>query len=118
MKNTFLPILIIVFASCKSVAISQNIEGQFFKVGKDYQYSLVLNKDSSFSLTQKYFEVNSSCKGKWQYLSADTILLKCNEEDLSAKLQSGYMSEREKKVFVVSKKKLKLGGIVLKKESE
>ena len=49
-------------------------------------------EDSSFIRTQNYFEVNSTCKGKWQYLTADTILFKCDEEDLSAKLQSGYDS--------------------------
>ncbi len=118
MKNNLLLILIVVFACCKSVAISQNIDGQYFKAGKDYQYNLSLNKDSSFTLTQKYFEVNSTCKGKWSYLSRDTILLKCDEEDLSAKLQSGYMTDREKKIVVVSKNKLILGEVKLKRKRE
>lgn len=119
MRNTFLLILTIMFASCKSVAIFKNVEGQYYKSGKDYQYSLNLNKDNSFILTQKYFEVNSTCNGKWQNLSADTILLKCDvEEDITAKLQSGYMTEREKKVLVLSKNKLKLGKVILKRKKK
>lgn len=119
MRNNFLLILTIMFASCKSIAVFQNMEGQYYKSGKDYQYSLNLNKDSSFILTQKYFEVNSTCRGKWQNLSADTILLKCDvEEDIIAKLQSGYMTEREKKVIVMSKNKLKLGKVILKLKKE
>jgi len=100
------------FASCK---IYSQVQGIYYKDGNDYQYHLSLN-DSSFILTQKYFEVNSTCKGKWKYLSNDTILLKCDDEDLSAKLQSGYMTERERKVVVLSKNKLKLGEAILKRK--
>ena len=113
MKNNFLLLLIVVFASCKSVAISK---GQYYKEGKDYQYTLNLSEDSSFVLIQKYFEVNSTCKGKWQYLSADTILLKCDSESLYAKLESGYMTERERKVIVLNRNKLKLDKVVLKRK--
>ena len=106
----------IFLASCKTVSISQNIPGQYYKEGKDYQYDLRLNTDNSFILTQKYFEVNSTCRGKWQYLSHDTLLLKCNDEDLSAKLQSGYMTEREKNIIVLSRNKLKIGNVIVKRK--
>lgn len=118
MSKYLLFILIIVLASCRTISISQNIQGQYYKAGKDYQYDLSLNNDSSFTLTQKYFEVNSTCGGRWQYLSRDTLLLKCYEENLSAKLQGGYMTEREKKVIVLGKKKLKIGKVILKRKRE
>lgn len=119
MMIKYLPfILMIVLTSCKTVSVSQNIQGQYYKAGKDYQYDLSLNNDSSFTLTQKYFEVNSTCRGKWQYLSRDTLLLKCNEEDLAAKLQGGYMTEREKKVIVLGINKLKIGEVILKRKRE
>lgn len=118
MRNNLQLILVVFFVSCKSAAIVQPAGRQYYSKGKDYKYDLSLNKDSSFVLTQNYFEVNSICKGKWQYLSVDTILLKCDEEDLSGKLQSGYMSERERKVLVLSNRKLKLGKVVLKRKSE
>lgn len=117
MKN-LLFISIIFFASCKTVSISQNMQGHYHKEGKDYQYDLTLNNDSTFSFTKKYFEVNSTCQGKWHRISKETLLLKCDEEDLSAKLQSGYMTERERKVIVLSKNKLKVEKVILKRKLE
>ncbi len=117
MKN-LLFISMIFLASCKTVSISQNMQGHYHKEGKDYQYDLTLNNDSTFFFTKKYFEVNSTCQGKWQRISKDTLLLKCGEEDLSAKLQSGYMTERERKVILLSKSKLKIEKVILKRKSE
>ena len=106
----------IFFVSCKTVSISQSMQGRYHKEGKDYRYSLSLNNDSSFTFTKKYFEVNSTCQGKWQRIAKDTLLLKCGETDLSARLQGGYMTERERKVIVLSKNKLKIDKIILKRE--
>jgi hypothetical protein len=105
--------IIIFFSSCSNT-LYRTVKGTYNGNGKDYHYSLSIN-DSSFLLTQKYFEVNSTCKGKWQFLSKDTILLKCDEEDLSAKLQSGYMTEREKKVIVLNKNKVQVGKVILQR---
>ncbi|WP_207515617.1 hypothetical protein [Longitalea luteola] len=116
MRNNLLLILAAVLTCCKTVSVSKDLSGHYFKAGKDYKYSLLLNKDSSFALTQKYLEVYSTCKGKWQYLSTDTILLMCDDEDLSVKLQSGYMTERKKRVILVTKSKVKLGQVTLKRQ--
>lgn len=115
-KNTLF-ILIIAFSSCKTVSVSQSMQGQYHKEGKDYVYDLSLNNDSSFTFTKKYFEVNSTCSGKWYYLSADTILLKCDDVGLSEKLQSGYMAERERKAIVLNKGKIKIDEVILKRKS-
>jgi len=103
------------FTSCKSISRLQNADGQYYAKGRDYSYSLWLEVNSSFVFTQKYFEVNSTCQGKWKYLSKDTILLQCNE-DLSAKLQSGYMSTRVRKIIVLNKNRLQIDKIVLKRK--
>jgi hypothetical protein len=103
--------------SCKTVAVSQNMQGEFHKKGKDYHFNLVLKKDNTFSLTQKSYEANSECDGKWQHFSGDTLLLKCNDvEDVLARLQSGYIIEREKKVIVLSKNRLMIGNVTLKRK--
>jgi len=47
----------IAFASCKTASISQNIQGVYYKEGKDYEYSLSLNNDSSFAITKKYLKL-------------------------------------------------------------
>jgi len=98
--------------------LPQNIQGEYYSKGKDYLYSLTLNNDSSFTFTKKFFEVNSTCQGRWQQASKDTLLLKCSDEDLSGKLQSGYMSEREKKVIILNSKKLKIDNTVLKRKGK
>lgn len=114
--NISVILTIAIIFSCRSVRTWQNVFGEYSKRGNDYWYDLTLNKDSSFTLTQKYFEVNSSCHGKWQLLSNDTIWLKCEQEGLSEQLQSGYMSEREKKLLFLSKNKLKLGETILERK--
>lgn len=92
------------------------MQGKYYKLGKDYVYDLSINNDGSFILTQKYFEVNSTCQGKWQRISKDTILLKFDSSTLSEKLLSGYMTEREKKVIVLKKDKLKFDEVILKRK--
>jgi hypothetical protein len=89
-----------------------------YREGKDYQCDLSLNNDSSFVLTQKYFEANSACRGKWRYSSHDTILLTCDEEELSSKLQGGYMSERKKKLIILNRNKVKIGEVILRRKKE
>lgn len=115
MKYFLTTIIILCFTTCKTVYKLNNIEGVYSKSGKDFIYTLNLHKDSSFHLSQKYYEVNSFCQGRWQ-LSADTILLLCADEDLVAKLQSGYLTQRKWKVIVMSKNKLKLGSVIMRKK--
>lgn len=117
MKNILI-ISLIFFASFKTPSFSQSIQGQYCKEGKDYKYSLNVNDDSTFTFSKKYYEVNSTCQGKWQRLSKDTLLLKCNEGDLSAKLQSGYMTERERKVIMLNKNEIIIDKVILKRKSE
>ena len=90
--------------------------GDYYKKGKDYIYTLTLAKDSTFILSKKYFEVNSKCKGKWNYKNRDTILLTCDEENLTSQLTSGYMSERKQKLIVINKNKVKIDNTILVKQ--
>lgn len=113
MKKNLLFILIIAFTSCKTV--SQSMQGQYYDKGKDYRYDLNLRSDSSFTFSIAVLEGLSTCDGKWHYLSKDIILLSCNEQNLSAKLQRGYMTERERNVIVLSKNKLKIANVILKR---
>lgn len=117
MKSTLIYLILLIFISCKSSSIYRSIIGNYNAEGKDYQYTLSIMPDSSFTLTQKYFEVNSTCRGKWNYLSNSSLLLKCEEEDLTATLQSGYMVNRERIITVKPNNKLKLGKIVLRKKN-
>jgi hypothetical protein len=117
MKNLFIFSIIILF-SCKTISKNRTLDGWYYKEGKDFKYELSLNKDSSFVLSQKYFEVNSGCSGKWRCFMNDTILLKCDEADISVKLQSGYLSDREKFIIILSNSKIKIGKVILKKKKK
>ncbi|MBO9702027.1 MAG: hypothetical protein J7604_17600 [Sporocytophaga sp.] len=111
-------ILIISFIALISCNTSKNtITGTYQNKGVDFFHSLKLNNtDSTFILTKKYFEVNSFCTGKWQQ-KGDTIFLKCNEEkDIAVLLSSGYMNQREFRIVIRNKNKLKLDNVVLKRK--
>jgi len=108
-------VLSVLFSSC---TISQNIHGEYLKQGKDYKYSLVLNKDSTFILSQKYHDANPKCQGRWTYIAKDAILLKCDTvNSIAETLNSGYMQKRKNKIVVVSSKRLRFGNIILKRIS-
>jgi hypothetical protein len=69
-------------------------------------YTLKINNDSTFELTQKYTDVSPRCKGKWTILSEDSIRLKCFDEDnMINQISTGYMEEREKTVIILTSKK-------------
>lgn len=109
-------ILLFLVVSCKSLTIQQGVYGEFYKGGEDYKYTLKLNRDSTFFLSMKYQDAMPQCYGKWQYLGQDTLLLKCNElKNISETLSSGYMANREKKVLIIGRNKIKLDQTILKR---
>ena len=116
MKNILLISLILFVFSCKTIVIHDNISGKFYKKGRDYSYSLILNEDSSFIFYFKAQDVKPQCEGRWQLLSKDTILLRCNEvKDLIDALSTGYMPKREHKIKIINRNKLKYNQIVMKR---
>ena len=90
----------------------QHVNGTYDHRGKDFYYTLSMT-DSSFSFTQRYFEVNSSCNGKWKKISNNRFLLICDDTDMSARLFSGYMSDRLRKVKVRSRDEIQIGDVIL-----
>jgi GTPase SAR1 family protein len=108
-------IMILLFAiSCKNA--KQDYTGKYKKAGKDHTYILELKRDSTFVFTQKYFEFNPKCQGKWKFITKDTVVLNCEkEEGFSAQLSTGYMVERERKVRIINSKKIEVDKIVLRK---
>jgi hypothetical protein len=105
-------LIIISYFSCRTSFVTK-LPTEYTKKGKDFIYNLKLNNDSSFIMSEKYFESNSTCIGKWQRLSRDTFLLKCSDEQLSAMLQSGYMTKRFWRFIFFKKNKLILDSVIL-----
>ncbi|WP_291138578.1 hypothetical protein [Flavobacterium sp. UBA7663] len=112
MTKLILIFFLLCLASCKS---NFPLDGNYKKVGADYQYSLVLNKDSTFTLNKRYFEVNASCNGKWKVNNRNEVLLECVEASLIEQLSSGYLNDRSISLQIIKNKKLKLDNVILKK---
>ncbi|MGH1520604.1 hypothetical protein [Chryseobacterium sp. JK1] len=97
--------------SCNS---SKNIEldGIYEKHGTGYLYTLNLNSDNTFLLSEKYYEGNPSCKGNWA-IKNDTITFKCYEEEIFAQITLGYMNKRVFNMVILNREKLKFGNVIL-----
>lgn len=103
------------FAACASFSESSSLEGRYVKSGDDFSRNLTLNKDSTFVLTIQDLEVTKKCKGSWQHISQDIVLLVCENEEVHNQLSSGYMKERRVELKILQKNKLKLNNITLTK---
>ena len=110
------------FITCNAQKIEQgSISGIFYRLikGKDFNtsYTLELNADSTFKLRINLFEGNSQCIGKWKILDNVFIMLNCNEDvNPYEMLSSGYMSEKEYKLQIINKNKIKYKDFVLKRK--
>jgi len=115
MKNGIY-LLIILLVSCSA---KKTIIGNYEATGKDFQYNLTLNKDSSFFLSEKSFESNPICKGKWHYATKDTLLLSCDSTNNPVEMiSSGYMSVRKRKIVIINNNRLKFERVILHKTNK
>lgn len=112
MKLVLFTIFFSLLISCKS---NSSLVGDYKKDGFDYNYSLKLNKDSTFTLIQKYSEVKASCNGKWKINNSKEIILKCNDATVIEQLQSGYINDRTMTLQIVGSKKVKLKNVTMQK---
>ncbi|TFF33350.1 hypothetical protein [Mucilaginibacter psychrotolerans] len=98
------------FASC---TINQKLSGTYHANGIDYNDTLKLNKNGSFVLRVETTESKPTCTGQWQFLTKDTILLKCNPEGISEMISNTYISEREMKIVLLRDGKIKYKNMIL-----
>lgn len=111
MKTIISFAFIIIIASCSG---NRAIIGTYYKKGKDFEYRLILNKDSTFQFTKSYFEANVNCKGKWKYISISEINLKCDTDNsIATALSSGPISEPQQTVKIINPNHLMVGQQVL-----
>ena len=107
---------------CKAQTIEQKIIcGKYYKLvkGKDFNtsYTLELNTDSTFKLIINTAAGNPQCTGKWKFMDNEFVMLKCNEDTNPYEmLSSGYMSEKEHKLQVIGKNKIKYKDVILKRK--
>lgn len=110
------------FISCKAQKIGQEaLCGTFYKLNKDKyfssSYTLELRPDSSFTFIVMVKDAKPQCEGKWKIIDKEFILLECKESSNPYEmLSSGYMSEKEHKLQVINKNKIKYKDFVLKRK--
>lgn len=103
-------------SSCRTSTSYNSLAGKYYAIGKDYEYSLDLNKDWTFSLNFKSLNTKSGCTGKWE-INKNLIELICNSpKDITETLQGGYLSDREIKIKIDNKGELFYNSILLKKK--
>ena len=117
MRKIIFLILAVAIFSCKSLTTETKINyGTYFTKGDDYSHSLILNSDSTFIINFKYFEVNSSCSGKWNYIGKDSILINCDKpKSIGETLQGSYINEREMYLKIVNQNDLQFKNIHFKR---
>ena len=118
----YIAIMLGSFFICNAQKIEQRTMcGTFYKLVqlKDFNtsYTLELNTDSTFKLYINLFEGSSQCIGKWKILDSIFIMLKCNEDTNPYEmLSSGYMSQKEYKLQIISKNRIRYKDVVLKRK--
>ncbi len=121
-KLIYIVIMMIPLLSCKAQKIEQEaIYGTFYKLekGKDFNtsYTLELNSDSTFTLLINTAAGKPQCSGVWEIVDNEFILLKCGEDaDSYEMLSSGYMSQKEHKLQILNKNKIKYKDVVLNRK--
>lgn len=108
--------------SVSKESVSGDLIGDFYGVSNGsipnttIQYFLELRADSVFKLKVRGHDYRPECIGVWEYKD-DTIFLKCNEEkDIATMLSNGYMNQREFKITIKNRNKLKFDNVILKRE--
>lgn len=123
MKKIRYILIVLIFYSCSAVKIEPS-----FVVGKYYKrqmskntfsinYNLILKSDNTFSLSMNMQDANPKCNGKWELRENKYIYLKCDEtNDIGVILSSGYMNEKEYKLEIINRNKIKFKNVILKKQ--
>lgn len=106
------------FVCCKTLKTDNNLLGEYYSMGKDYEYSLRLQDNNVFDLHIKYQDANPRCKGIWKLTGDKVIQLQCGDvSDITETLSNGYMNERKHNLEILSSRKLKFNGVTLIKRN-
>jgi len=74
---------------------------------EEQREQIIFNADSTFILSSY---TGSVCEGIWKYITKDTILIKCHDEEqnMFEKLKKTYLYPREIKMKILNKNKIKM----------
>jgi hypothetical protein len=87
-----------------------------------YSTNLKINPDSSFTYEKIEAELRSVCKGTWEIISENELLLNCMDTRVFINaIDSGFFPPfnlTDEKIIFLNKNKIKYNKIILKKISE
>lgn len=109
----------VLIISCKTpkTSIVQQVQGHFHKSGKDFEINLVINSDKTFSLEESYGKASVGCDGKIIMDKESLMLIKCDSiKEKEELIATGYMKQREHKIKIISRNKIKYKDIILRKK--
>lgn len=117
MKKTAFFFLIIIIFSCKTSKQNSNLNyGSFKAMGKDFNHELILNSNSTFTISFKHLGTNPTCSGNWNFIGNDSITLNCNKPtDITETLQGGYLNERVMHLKIINSNELLFKNIHFKR---
>jgi len=114
--------MVMILYSCKVQVVEKElICGTFYRLekGKDFDFArtLDLKSDNTFELIINTSEGRPQCKGKWEMINNKFILLKCNDDNNPYETISNiYMSQKEHKVQILGKNRLKYDDVILRRK--
>lgn len=109
-------IFLVMVLTCGYSSIDQNIFGEYVAQGTDFSYKLILNSDSTFSLSEKQKHIEQRCSGKWSSKGTYLIELTCDDaKTVEEEVSTSYMTQRVRQVELLRKGKLKIDNVILKK---
>lgn len=83
----------------------KDMTGTYEASGKDYLYRLTLQSDSTFTLLERVQDGRPQCRGVWNMVTENELLLNCSDtESLSDMLSNGYMTKRKHRIEVIGKR--------------
>lgn len=126
-RLVFYIIFLTLLSSCKSQQITfGSLHGSFVgseKVSKHVlsgYVELELNQDGTCSLKKLLDLSKNECRGEWTVKNGNLIAIQCNrnpvQSDIEKALQGGSFIEGNLEIKILSKNKLKLDNIILKRK--
>jgi len=125
MKNLIYILIALTICSCSSLKVQQaDVIGQYYKLQTSrntlsVSYDLILKKDNSFSLSIRMQDANPMCNGKWELKDNRYIYLECDDvKGVAEMLSSGSMTDKNYKLEVLSKNKIRFKDVILKRKNK
>lgn len=103
-------VFFVAVVGCRSANSSSRLTGNYYSKGRDYEYILEVNPDSTFRYRKYIQDARPSCDGSWKRINATKYLLVCDSvNDIQSLISNHYMNE-QKLIIEVKKSHITVNG--------